>query len=54
MTKDRQHSEELGASIRAAMAGVRAPDALRARVEAERGDRSGHGDVSARRRPRSA
>jgi len=39
MTKDPQHNEELGAAIRAAMADVRAPDALRARVEAERAAR---------------
>jgi hypothetical protein len=42
MTHDRDHSDELGATLRAAVADVRAPAALRARVEAER---------AARRRP---
>jgi len=37
--KERPQSHELGAAIQAAMAGVRAPDALRARVEAERAAR---------------
>jgi len=44
MTHDQQHSDELGAAIRAAVADVRAPAALRARVEAEH---------AARRRPRA-
>jgi hypothetical protein len=43
MTQD-PHSDELGAAIRAAVADVRAPAALRARVEAEH---------AARRRPRA-
>src|SRR4051794_6185114 len=39
MTHDRDHSDELGTAIRAAVADVRAPAALRARVEAERAQR---------------
>jgi hypothetical protein len=42
MRHDQQHSDDLGAAIRAAVADVRAPAALRARVEAEH---------AARRRP---
>jgi hypothetical protein len=44
MTGDQHHSDELGAAIRAAVADVRAPAALRARVEAEH---------AARNRPRA-
>jgi hypothetical protein len=43
MRPDQHHSDELGAAIRAAVADVRAPAALHARVEAEH---------AARRRPR--
>jgi hypothetical protein len=39
MTHDRDHSDELGAAIRAAVAEVHAPAALRARIEAERAGR---------------
>src|SRR4051812_2036759 len=39
MKHDREHSNELGAAIRAAVADVRAPAALRARVEADRAQR---------------
>jgi hypothetical protein len=44
MTHDREHTDQLGAAIRAAAADVRAPAALRARVEADR---------AARHRPRA-
>jgi hypothetical protein len=39
MTHDREHSDELGMAIRAAVAEVHAPAALRARVEAEHASR---------------
>src|SRR4051794_656268 len=39
MTHDGDHSDELGAAIRAAVAEVHAPPALRARIEAERAGR---------------
>ena len=39
MTHDRDHSDEIGVAIRAAVAEVQAPAALRARVEAERAGR---------------
>src|SRR4051812_43625629 len=39
MTHDREHNDELGAAIRAAVAEVHAPPALRARIEAERAGR---------------